>query len=384
MRKISKNFKKAVSCLLVIVMMAFLAAGCGNSGSNDADGTADATDATKTSGAQVALLLNTNSAGVNDKGYAQYAWEAVQEWGEENGYTYAYYQPNDGSVESYNEVYNMAIANGAEICICLGFEFVDSIVDAQWEYGDTDFITIDAAGLEAEELNDNIYVTGFNTVEAGFFAGACAVYEGYANMGILTCLDIPPCVKWAYGFIQGANWAAGEYGIEGVSLQHYILGSADASPDVQALATSWYDSGLDLIYANGAGANTSIFAAAEACGKPCIGHDVNQNYESESVLTSSVKNVDVAIKLALTDWSNGQFPGGTSIDFDVDEDAVSLAMDGARTVKFTEDIYTALYEDFKADKDGMRSSLLQYEDVDNVQDLYEKLAKQNISFTNIE
>lgn len=372
--------KKIIACILAVLLLLMSVAGCGNSQSNSQSTSASE----EKDGAQVALLLNTNSAGINDKGYAQYAWEAIEEWCKENNYTYTYYQPNDTSVESYNEMYNLAISSGAEICVCLGFEFVDSIVDAQWEYPDTDFIAIDAAGLENEELNDNIYVMGFNTIEAGFFAGACAVYEGYQNMGILTCFDIPPCVKWAYGFLQGANWAAEEYAVDNVAIQHYILGTADASPDIQALAASWYDSGIDLIYANGAGANTSIFAAAEACGKPCIGHDVNQNYESDSVLTSSVKNVDVAVKMSLDAWSSGDFPGGTSIDMDVDEDAVGLAMDGARTEKFTEDVYQQLYEDFKADKDGIRSSALQYEDVDSIQDLYDKLPEKNITFKDIE
>ncbi len=184
--------------------------------------------------------------------------------------------------------------------------------------------------------------------------------------------------------VKVPNWVAGEKGIEGITITQYYTGSGDASSDTQALAASWYGSGIECIYACVLNGNPSVFAAAEAAGKAAIGMDVNQNVESDSVIVSSVKNVDVAIVDALTGWKDGNFKGGVVEYKNVDDDSVGLAFEENHLTTFTEDEYNEILAAFKADENGMRSSLIKFEDVSSMQECYDGIETKYIEFNAIE
>ena len=380
--------KKYLSLFLALALALSLCA-CGSSNppadshspvadsSAPADSTAPAQPGTE-GGAEIALLIQyPNEAGINDKSYCQACWEGVSAYAEANGKTYAYYQPTDTSLEGYLAAFELAVNNGAKVICCASYMFGDSLAAAQEKWPDVHFIGVDVMTLPS--VAENTCSIVFNTTEGTFFAGAAAVYEGYTNLGVLNAVDNPPVNSWQYGFIQGANWAAGQLGLSDVTVKAYYVGSGEASPEVQALASTWYESGVQCIFANMGGGNTSIFSAAEASGTVAIGCDTDQAGESETVITSAIKELGKELGVALDSYYNDTFKGGIVTTVGVKDDAVGLAIGSSRMTKYTADLYAEQYQMMKDDVDGMYSSLINFGQVADLNELASKMT--NITVT---
>ncbi|MPN51013.1 hypothetical protein SDC9_198654 [bioreactor metagenome] len=83
--------------------------------------------------------------------------------------------------------------------------------------------------------------------------------------------------------------------------------------------------------------------AAEAAGTKVIGVDVDQSAESDTVITSSMKNLAKSVYDALDAYYAGNFPGGTSVSLDATVEGVQLPMENSRFEKFTQADYDAIY-----------------------------------------
>ena len=51
--------------------------------------------------------------------------------------------------------------------------------------------------------------------QAGFLAGYAVVKDGYTKLGYIGGMDVPAVIRFGYGFIQGAEYAAQEMGTSG-------------------------------------------------------------------------------------------------------------------------------------------------------------------------
>lgn len=389
--------KKLVSILCSATLLVTMLAACSSSSTTTESTTTTTTESTTTEAAtttttesessdgtaEIALLISYQAVGVDDKAFSQMSWETVCAYGDANGLTYAYYQPADAGTESYLESFEIAINNGAKVCVCVGYQFYDPLLEAQYRWPDVKFIAADVSSLADAELSDNLYSACFLTAECGFLAGVAAVYEGYTNIGILSPYNIVPCTQQVYGFIQGANWLAGEMGIEGITIKHYFMGNQDVSPANQSTAASWFESGSDLIFANGGGANASIFAAAEASGGVCFGVDTDQYAESETILTSSMKNADVVIWDQLDAIYNGTFVGGINEYQGISNEAVGLAMEHHRMTSFTDEVYEEYCDILIADE-ALRESIINPADIDDMATMWSMVEDQYINLIVIE
>ena len=74
-------------------------------------------------------------------------------------------------------------------------------------------------------------------------------------------------------------------------------------------AAAWYNEGTECIFACGGGVGNSVMKAAETADKVVIGVDVDQSVESETVITSAMKNLGDSIYGALEDYYNDMLPG---------------------------------------------------------------------------
>lgn len=84
-------------------------------------------------------------------------------------------------------------------------------------------------------------------------------------------------------------------------------------------------------------------AAAEATGKFSIGVDVDQSSESDSVITSAMKNLTKSVYDSLTEFYAGEFPGGETMIVDVKTLGVGLPMETSKFENFTQEDYDAIY-----------------------------------------
>ncbi|BCK01246.1 BMP family lipoprotein [Anaerocolumna chitinilytica] len=353
-----KLFKKALSIALTLTLVFSLAA-CGsknnNSGNNGNSTTGNATDtATPTATAEASgsdqyeVALITDIGTIDDKSFNQGAWEGVEAYAKENSKTYKYYKPTEKSDEAYITSIELAIKGGAKIVVCPGYMFEVPVHTEQAKYPDVKFVILDGVPHEdggTADVAANSYSIFYAEQEAGFLAGYAIVKEGYTKLGFMGGIAVPAVIRYGYGFAQGAEYAAKELGLAdgSVDLKYTYVGNFDATPDNQAKAASWYNEGTEVIFACGGAVGNSVMKAAEAAGKKVIGVDVDQSSESDTVITSSMKNLKKSVYDALAAFYGNTFPGGKSVTLDATSEGVELPMDTSKFTKFTKDDYTAIY-----------------------------------------
>lgn len=293
------------------------------------------------------LALITDVGTIDDKSFNQGAWEGVEAYAKENNITYKYYQPAEQSDTAYIDSIGLAVKAGAKVIVCPGFLFETPIHTVQTQYPDVKFVILDGAPHAGDyniEIADNTYSIFYAEEEAGFLAGYSIVKEGYTKLGFMGGMAVPAVVRFGYGFVQGAEFAAHELGLtEDVQLKYTYVGNFSATPENQAKASSWFNEGTEVIFACGGAVGNSVMKAAEAAGTKVIGVDVDQSAESETVITSSMKNLSKSVYDALKAYYGGTFPGGISVSLDATVEGVQLPMANSRFEKFTQADYDAVY-----------------------------------------
>lgn len=293
------------------------------------------------------LALITDVGTIDDKSFNQGAWEGLVQYAEENGISHKYYQPAEQANDAYLDGIELAVEGGAKLIVTPGYLFEEPIYIAQDMYPDVMFVLVD--GNPHDENYE--YRTNENTVgiiyaeeESGFLAGYAAVKEGYTKLAFMGGMAVPAVIRFGHGFVQGAEYAAKEMGVEEVTINYHYTGGFAATPEAQALAASWYNDGVEVIFACGGAVGNSVMTAAEAAeGKWVIGVDVDQSGESDRVLTSAVKGLAPSVYQAIDAFYNDEFPGGESWLLGADKDGVGLPMGNSRFSVFTQDDYDAIY-----------------------------------------
>ena len=111
------------------------------------------------------------------------------------------------------------------------------------------------------------------------------------------------------------------------------------------LAASWYVSGTEIIFSAAGGAGASVMAAAADEGEMMIGVDIDQADQSDTVLTSAMKQLGNAVKQGLQAWLDDDFVGGTAVYKGAENDGVALPMETSRFTTFTSAQYAAIFAD---------------------------------------
>ena len=390
--------KRALAVTLAVMMAASLSA-CGSSNSGSGSTTAapaetttaaeaKATEAETTAGTAVKsetsdgyeLALVTDLGTIDDKSFNQGAWEGMKKYAEENGISYKYYQPQEGTTDSYLETIGLAIEGGAKLVVCPGFLFEEPVYLAQDQYKDVHFILLDGephSGDYSEYRTEaNVMPILFQEDEPGFLAGYAAVKDGYTKLGFLGGMAVPAVIRYGYGFAEGADYAAKEMGVDGIEIMYNYTGAFAATPEAQSMAASWYQNGTEVIFGCGGAVGNSVMAAAEEKSAKVIGVDVDQSYESDTVVTSAMKQLSVSVYDGVRDFYAGSFPGGKTSIFSAKNDGIGLPMETSKFTNFTQADYDAVYSQLK---DGKITLVQPSEDNnDPTKDL--KLEKTTINF----
>ena len=293
------------------------------------------------------LALVTDIGTINDKSFNQGTWEGLVAFAEANNKTYNYYQPTGQSTDIYLDFIEQAVNAGAKVIVTPGFLFEEPIFIAQDMYPDVHFVLIDgnphSADYSEYRTEKNAVGIVFAEEQAGFLAGYAAVKDGYTKLGFMGGMAVPAVIRFGYGYVQGAELAALEMGIEGLVLNYHYTGGFAATPEAQALAAAWYADGIEVIFACGGPVGNSVMAAAEAAGGKVIGVDVDQSAESPTVITSAVKGLAPAVEQTLAAYYAGEFPGGEAQVKDAALDGVGLPMASSKFTTFTQEDYDKIY-----------------------------------------
>ena len=128
-----------------------------------------------------------------------------------------------------------------------------------------------------------------------------------------------------------------------VEVMYNYTGAFAATPEAQAMAASWYQNGTEVVFGCGGAVGNSVMAAAEEAGAKFVGVDVDQSPESETVITSAMKELSNSVYEGVKQFYAGSFPGGSTSVFTAENDGVGLPMDTSKFETFSQADYDALF-----------------------------------------
>ncbi|MDO5152129.1 MAG: BMP family ABC transporter substrate-binding protein [Eubacteriales bacterium] len=355
--------KKILALLLVLAMTLSLAA-CGSSATG-ADGIAD--EMTSKDGKyQVAFVTDVGQ--LKDKSFNQGTYDGVKLYANANGKSYKYYQPangNEATDDDRVDAFRLACDNGAEVVVAAGFLQESALRTAATEYPNVNFVFIDGYPIadDAGNILTNIAAVAFQEEQAGYLAGYAAVMDGYTKLGFCGGGGgtNPACQRYGYGYVQGADAAAAAKGVQVELTYSWAYGSSfSASPELQAMATGWYNNGTEVIFACGGSMFQSIAAAASAEDGKVIGVDVDQSFESTAVITSAMKGLADATQWAIAKHYDGAWAeiGGGATSLGASDNAVGLPTETWSLTGWTVEEYKTLFNDIASGNVTISSELV--------------------------
>ena len=364
--------KKILALLLALVMVLSLAA-CGSSDTTSTTAAAgetqaagetaaageteaaaqsadDIADEMTSSDGKYQIAFVTDVGSLKDKSFNQGTYDGVKLYAAAAGKSYKYYQPANGNEATDDDRYNamkLAADNGAEVIVCAGFLQEAALRKAAEEFTDVKFVFIDGSPLNLA----NVASIAFQEEQCGYLAGYAAVMDGYTKLGFSGGGGgtNAACNRYGYGFVQGADAAAKELGVQVEMNYSWLYGSSfSASNELQTMAAGWYQNGTEVIFACGGSMFQSISAAASAEDGKVIGVDVDQSYESPTVITSAMKGIGAAAQQALTaaeseeTWTAFVGDVSTAVTLGAAEGAVGLPTDTWSLEGWTVEEYEAM------------------------------------------
>ena len=264
---------------------------------------------------EMKITLVTDKGNIDDKSFNQGAWEGVIEFAEANGMKegpggYQYIKPEEASDAGYLAAIDLAVEGGANVVVCPGFLFEVAVYEAQTKYPDVTFIILDGQPHTADyatyETKSNVASIMYAEEESGYLAGYAAVKDGFTKLGFMGGMSVPAVQAFGYGYLQGADDAAKDLGVDVEATYHYT-GNFDESDANKATAKTMYQQGTEVIFACGGSVGKSVMSAAAEAGKKVIGVDVDQRYDSETVITSATKGLGASVVSVLESIQGGTF-----------------------------------------------------------------------------
>lgn len=304
-----------------MVLLAISLTGCGGA------------DGNQSSSESYEIVLITDKGNIDDKSFNQGSWEGVVEFATKEGISHHYIKPEEVSDAGYLAAIDLAVQGGAKVIVTPGFLFEVPIFEAQSKYPDVKFILLDGAPHDPDytdfTIKENVASIMYAEEQSGYLAGYAAVMDGMTKLGFMGGMAVPAVQAFGYGYLQGAEDAAKELGLPDGSIEviYHYTGNFEENDTNKATARTMYQEGVEVIFACGGSVGKSVMSAASEAGAKVIGVDVDQRYDSETVITSATKGLAASVIQVLesiykTDsWD--QY-GGKTTYFNAANDGVGL------------------------------------------------------------
>lgn len=307
----------------------------------------------------VKAAIVTDVGGVDDRSFNQSAWEGLQAWGKENGYSkdngFTYFQSNSES--DYVTNLDSAVSGGYNLVFGIGFALETAVAEVAANNPDTHFAIVDSVVPDL----DNVVSIGFADHEASYLAGVAAAKSTKTNhVGFIGGIEGVVIDRFEAGFVAGVQSVSKD-----IKITVDYAGSFVDAAKGQTIAATQYAAGADVIFHASGGTGNGVFAAAKAENETrdeadkvwVIGVDRDQsaegNYTSKDgkdsnfVLASTIKEVGNSVKQFASEAVKGNFPGGEVVTFSLKDKGVELA-----ETNLSEDAAKAVAEAKQAILDG--------------------------------
>lgn len=361
--------KKFLSVLLCTAMTAALLVGCGGS---DKSASSDGGEKKDDGGLKIAIV--SSPSGVDDGSFNQNNYEGIQAFIKENpDATVTPVKEESGDTAAAVQAVADIVAD-YDVIVCCGFQFAGIGTVAE-ENPDVDFILVDSypTNADGEETEyDNIYAMQFKEQESGFCAGIAAALETKTGkVAVVNGIAYPSNVNYQYGFMSGVNYAVKHYDakaeivelpsyagtdVTGANVGGNYVGTFSDEATGKVVGKALIDEGVDIMFvAAGASGNGVFTAAKEAKDVYVIGCDVDQyddgvNGDSNIILTSGLKIMDMNVELQLNNIKDGKFKGENAL-LGADTDSTGYVSEEGRC-QLSEDTISKIDEAFAKVKSG--------------------------------
>ena len=326
--------------LLAVLLMAMTLVACGGGNKKEADN--KAANAAKEESTEAKTDVNvgfvTDEGGVNDQSFNQGVWEGLQKAQKELGIKAEYIESKD--TKDYTPNLETFADQEKNLIVGAGYKMGANVVEAAGMYPEINYaivdadVTVDKNGNKIEAPK-NLLGIMFRAQEPSFLVGYIAGMTTETNkVGFVGGQEGNIIWGFEYGYKAGVDYAAKEKGTNIEVLSQYVGNFSDAQKGKSITATM-YQNGADVVFHAAGGAGEGVIEAAKEADKWAIGVDRDQNDRApENVLTSAMKNGDVAVYQVVKDIQEGKFEGGRTIEFGLaDNGAVGIAPTSDKNVK---------------------------------------------------
>ena len=307
------------------------------------DGTEEGTDSGDAPTSDVKVGMAYDVGGRGDQSFNDSAAAGLDQAVEEFGMESQESEAEDGEAESAREERLRTFADaGYNPIIAVGFAYAASVAKVSEEYPDVNFAIIDDASVEA----DNVASLVFAEEQGSFLVGAAAALKTETDqIGFVGGVETPLIQKFEAGYVAGAEAVNPDIEVDVTYLTQVpdFSGFADPAKGKTA-AQGMFDNGADIVYHAAGGSGGGVFEAASESDNLAIGVDSDQYNTADPsvqdvILTSMLKNVNVAVYEYLSDVEAGDIPSGVTT-YDLAVDGVGYSTSGG----FVDDITDQLDE----------------------------------------
>jgi basic membrane protein A len=321
---VKKSLRVALALVIVFSMMAMVLAGCGTTG------TTTETTTTPPPAPALKAAMVTDVGGLGDKSFNDLSWAGLEKAKADLGIEIKYLESK--VMTDYESNLTQLSGAGYSPIFAVGFLMQDAVTKMATTTPDVNFGGID---IFIADPPKNYVGLSFKENEAGYLAGVVAglatkdTFDARLNtknvIGFVGGMAIPPVLKFEAGFIAGAKSVNPT--VKVVSL---YANKFDDPAKGKELGLSLISQGADVIFAAAGQTGVGTFNACQESKKALfIGVDSDQfltlTNPGDTILTSAVKRIDVAVFSVIKKTLDGAFPGGQNLLFGLVEDGVGLA-----------------------------------------------------------
>ena len=271
--------------------------------------------------------LVTDQGGVDDQSFNETAWAGMQRAEAELGVEISVLESTSES--DFEPNVQAFVDQDCDLIVTVGFLLGETTQEAADANPDQLFAIVDE-GIEG----DNLLGLTFATEQAGFLAGyvAAAMTES-GIIGTYGGLNIPPVTVFMDGYLAGASYYNEEFGtsvvVEGWDGEDGLFtGNFESQDDGRNITDTLLQAGADIIMPVAGPVGLGTATAIEDFGQGKMIWVDTDGFEStqfgDLMLTSVLKNMDVAVFDAMEAVVNGTFEGGIYVGT-LENDGVGIA-----------------------------------------------------------
>lgn len=334
--------KKKILAVVMSAAMVFGLVACGTSDKADkTDNAGQSAGSTENTGdvaddtadkSDFKIGLVTDTGGVNDQSFNQSAWEGLQKVEEEYGVTVNYLE-SSGDADYIPNITSF-IDEDYDLIISVGYMLADATREAAEANPDQKFAIIDDSSCS--DL-DNVTCLMFKQEQASYLVGyVSGLMTETNNVGFVLGNASETMHLFGYGYLAGVLDANPDAKIQ----QYNAASFADAAGGKSA-ATTMVTNGADVIFHAAGGTGVGVIEGCKEAGIYAVGVDSDQSYLApDTIITSAMKRVDVAVQTVSEEAINGTISGGIET-YELSNGGVDIA---PTTTLLPDDVVSAVEE----------------------------------------